>query len=139
MSDDFFIKLVVSALSIFVIMYFVSIILGSNVEGLENNSSTSTTSGPNTQAVNGIAGSASSYGANIKAQTIKLQDILLISKYRSEYENAIINLDDLVNHLMLQQALSVKQSNPAEGLDKLVKLSQSKAALNSVMKFIDAT
>ena len=45
---------------------------------------------------NGIAGNAASYGAQIKAATIKLQDTFLISKYRSDYETVILNLDDLV-------------------------------------------
>jgi hypothetical protein len=138
MSSDFLIKIVVVALSIFVIIYIFSN-LGSYsyMEGLENNQAS--TSGQNVDAKNGIAGNAAAYGSNIKAQTVKLQDTLLISKYRSEYENAIINLDDMVNNLMLQTALTIKQTNPVEGLDKLVKLHQSKAALNSVMKFIDST
>ena len=87
----------------------------------------------------GLAGSAAAYGANIKAQAIKLQDIVLISKYRTDYENVIINLDDLVNNLMLQTALTIDQSKPHDGLAKLVGLNNAKAALNSVMKFIDKT
>ena len=136
MSPDTLIKIVVIGLSVMVIIYIFGSV-GSYVEGLENN--TSSTSGQNTQTKDGIAGNASSYGSNIKAQTIKLQDTLLISKYRSEYENVIINLDDLVNNLMLQTALSINQSNPKEGLERLVALNQSKIALNSVMKFIDST
>jgi hypothetical protein len=87
----------------------------------------------------GLAGSAAAYGANIKAQAIKLQDTVLISKYRADYENVIINLDDLVNNLMLQTALTIDQSKPHDGLAKLVGLNNAKAALNSVMKFIDKT
>ena len=45
---------------------------------------------------NGIAGNAAAYGAQIKAATIKLQDTFLITKYRSDYESAILNLDDLI-------------------------------------------
>ena len=46
---------------------------------------------------NGIAGNAASYGATIKDATIKLQDTFLITKYRSDYETAILNLDDLIS------------------------------------------
>lgn len=133
MSPDTLIKIVVIGLSIMAIIYIFGSI-GSYSEGLENN-----TSSTPSQVNDGIAGNAAAYGSNIKAQTIKLQDTLLINKYRSEYENAIINLDDMVNNLMLQTALTIKQSNPMEGLEKLVQLNQSKAALNSVMKFIDST
>ena len=136
MTNDFLIKIVVITLSIFAILYIFSN-FGSLVEGMENN-----TSGTNIQIAqvsDGIAGNASTYGANIKAQTIKLQDTLLINKYRTDYESVIMNMDDLVNNLMLQTVLSINSKNPAEGLQRLVQLNQSKAALNSVMKFIDST
>ena len=87
---------------------------------------------------NGIAGNAAAYAASLKAATIKSQDTFLISKYRADYESAILNLDDLINNLMLKTALSVNQSNPIESIDKLSKMQQAKTALNSVMKFVDS-
>jgi hypothetical protein len=87
---------------------------------------------------NGIAGNAASYAAALKAATIKSQDTFLISKYRSDYESAILNLDDLINNLMLKTALSVNQDNPGESLVKLGQMQQAKVALNSVMKFVDS-
>ena len=87
----------------------------------------------------GIAGNAANYGAIIKAKTIKLQDTLLISKYRSDYETVILNLDDFINNLMLQSTLSINKDSPGETLLKLSQMGQAKLALNSVMKFIDNT
>ncbi len=87
---------------------------------------------------NGIAGNASSYAAALKAATIKSQDTLLISKYRADYESAILNLDDLINNLMLKTALTINQSDPSDSIDKLGKMQQAKVALNSVMKFVDS-
>jgi hypothetical protein len=104
-------------------------------EGMTVDSSTSTS----TAKANGIAGSAQNYAANIKSTTLKNQDVLLISKYRADYENAILNLDDLINTIMLQTALNVDNSDPMTSLDKLVKLNSAKGALNSVMKFVDAS
>ena len=95
-------------------------------------------SGNSVSSANGIAGNAASYAASLKAATIKSQDILLISKYRSDYESAILNLDDLINNLMLKTALSVNQSNPGDSIEKLAKMQQAKVALNSVMKFVDS-
>lgn len=103
------------------------------VEGMTNNANTTTTTSDN-----GIAGNAASYAASLKANTIKLQDTFLISKYRSDYESAILNLDDLINNLMLKVALSVNQSNPEDSIEKLTKMQQAKVALNSVMKFVDS-
>lgn len=87
---------------------------------------------------NGIAGNAASYAAALKAVTIKSQDTFLISKYRADYESAILNLDDLINNLMLQTALSVNASNPNVAIDQLSKMQQAKVALNSVMKYVDS-
>ena len=105
-------------------------------EGMTDDSGNETSS---SSTENGIAGNAATYGANIKSQTIKLQDTLLISKYRSDYETAILNLDDLVNNLMLKTALTVNKDKPQESLMVLSQLQQSKVALNTVMKFIDSS
>ena len=66
-----------------------------------------------------------------------MQDSLLISKYRTDYENVIINMDDLVSNLMLKTVLTIDQSKPEDGLTKLAALGQAKAALNVTMKFVD--
>ena len=105
-------------------------------EGMTDDSSNETSS---SSTENGIAGNAATYGANIKTQTIKLQDTLLISKYRSDYETAILNLDDLVNNLMLKTALTVDKDKPNQSLMALAQLQQSKIALNTIMKFIDSS
>lgn len=88
---------------------------------------------------NGIAGNAASYAAALKAATIKSSDTLLISKYRSDYESAILNLDDLINNLMLNVALNFNQNNPIQSVQQLAQMQQAKSALNSVMKFVDSS
>lgn len=95
-------------------------------------------SGNSIAIINGIAGNAAAYAAALKAATIKSQDTFLISKYRADYEAAILNLDDLISNLMLQAALSVDQSNPTDAINKLAKMQEAKTALNSVMKFVDS-
>lgn len=107
-------------------------------EGMTDDSSTNSDT-IDSSSENGIAGNAATYGANIKSQTIKMQDTLLISKYRSDYETAILNLDDLVNNLMLKTALTVNKDKPQQTLMALSQLQQSKVALNTVMKFIDSS
>jgi hypothetical protein len=90
-----------------------------------------------TPTSNGIAGNAAAYGAQIKAATIKLQDTFLISKYRSDYETVILNLDDLVDNLMLKTVLSIDTNNPGDNVKKLAEMNQAKLALNNVMKYVD--
>jgi hypothetical protein len=101
-------------------------------EGLENNT-------PSVSSSNGIAGSAQNYAANIKSVTIKNLDELLISKYRSDYENTILNVDDLINTMMLKTVLNIDNSNPMPSFAKLNELNTAKTALNNVMKFVDST
>jgi hypothetical protein len=133
MNKDFLCNLTIF-IGICILIYYIF----SNIsvkEGLETASSSTSTS--SSSSSNGVAGNAAAYAANIKAQVIKLQDTTLISKYRSDYENVVINMDDLVNNLMLQVTLNVDQSKPEASLAKLAQLNQAKAALNNVMKFID--
>jgi hypothetical protein len=106
----------------------------SNREGMTDASSNQVVGG-----ANGIAGNAASYGASVKAANIKLQDTFLISKYRSDYETAILNLDDLINNLMLKTALTIDTNNPGDSVKKLAEMNQAKLALNNVMKFVDAS
>lgn len=107
------------------------------IEGMTDASTTGASPTSVTPTGNGIAGNAASYGAQIKAATIKLQDTFLISKYRSDYETVILNLDDIVNNLMLKTVLSIDISNPVDDLKKLAEMNQAKVALNNVMKFVD--
>ena len=102
------------------------------IEGMTDGSGNVTQS-----STNGIAGNAASYGAIIKSANIKMQDMFLISKYRSDYETAILNLDDLLSSLMLQTALTVDTKNPQATIKQLSDMNQAKIALNSVMKFVD--
>jgi hypothetical protein len=96
-------------------------------------STTSTTS-----TTNGVAGNAAAYAAQIKSQAIKIEDQLLITKYRTDYENVILNLDELVNDLILQTALNVNLTNPQQSMVQLSQLQQAQSALNSAMKYMDS-
>ena len=86
---------------------------------------------------NGLAGNASTHAAKIKTENTKLNDSILIDKYRSHYENSILHLDDYVNNLMLKTVMTFDHSKPHESLQQLNNLHQSKAALDSVMSYID--
>ena len=141
-----------TTLFIFIGMCFIGFVIFRNLntkEGMRSDasgnrpssssSSPSSSSSSSSSSANGIAGNAATYGANIKSQTVKLTDILLVSKYRSDYENAILNVDDLISNLMLQATLSLDQSNPSAGLKKIVELNMAKTALDKVMKFVDSS
>jgi hypothetical protein len=98
-------------------------------------------SSSNTSIIEGLenqtAGKAASFAEEIKDLTTKKQDVLLISKYRRDYENAIINTSDLVDTLMLEQTMAIDKNKPYEYLEKLNVLYNAKQSLNETMKFVD--
>ena len=104
---------------------------GSTMEGLENNETAGS-------SVNGLAGSASNYAAAINTMATKIQDRLLITKYRTDYENVVLSYDNLINAKMLETLVTTNASNPDENLAKLSSLQSAKMALNSVLKYIDS-
>lgn len=109
------------------------------IEGLTNPDGTITAS--STPPSSGEAGAAASYAAAIKAQVVKLQDELLIAKYRKDYEAVIINLDDYIGYLMIKQTLNMKLNGDMESnikaIEKLNVLKNSKESLNATMTFLD--
>lgn len=136
MTDDLLKMVGLLFVSLFIIYIIVKMfhLQASVVEGLTNPD-------PSTP-VSGQAGTSASYAAGIKAQVVKLQDELLISKYRKDYETAIINLDDYCGMLMLQQAFNMNTSGDVKAnIEKLANintLKQAKESLNVAMKFLDS-
>lgn len=108
------------------------------VEGLTNPLPSVMDSITNTTPT-GETASAASRSASIKANIIKLQDELLISKYRKDYESTIINLDDLIGTLMIQKVLNINTSSDGlmSSLNDLNVLKSARDSLNVTMKFLD--
>ena len=113
----------------FIIKWFTSV----KREGLENSSDSST--------ADGIAGNAANYAALLKTKSTQIKDSLLISKYRTDYENVIINMEDLCNNMMLNQILKIDVNGDAksnlENLTILNTLSQARKSLDECMKYVD--
>jgi hypothetical protein len=106
------------------------------IEGLTNNETSTTTTN-----ASGEAGTAASYAAAIKAQVVKLQDELLVAKYRKDYEAVIINLDDYIGYSMLKLSLNFKMKDDIKEnistIEKLNALKNAKQSLNETMAFLD--
>jgi hypothetical protein len=107
------------------------------IEGLENKPDESAA-----KPAGGVGANAAAYADSIKALTVKIQDELLIDKYKGDYEKVIIATDDLIDMLMVKTALSVKYdptdpNKSTMSLYALNYLKTSKDALNDVMKTID--
>ena len=112
-----------------------------NPSDASSNNSPSTNSPPSnsSSSANGIAGNAATFAANLKAASVKMGDTLLVTKYRSDYESAIMNAEELVSMLMLKTVLTINPSSPGDSIKQLVALSHAQEALNMVMKFVDSS
>jgi len=130
----------ITNLIVFIFVCLFSYFVFRNINLNHREGMTTDASGNNAASVsNGIAGNATAYASNIKSQVIQIQDQLLISKYRTDYENVVLSMDDLINTLMVKATLSIDKSNPEQGLNELVNLNNAKIALNNVMTVIDAS
>ena len=88
----------------------------------------------------GVGGKASDYITQLTDAVTKKTDMLLVSKYRTEYESAILKMDDMIDVLMLEHTLSLNTSKPdIQTFANIATLYQAKSGLNDVMKFVDKT
>ena len=132
---------ILKILGIIILIIFVSIIFIQSFyfkEGLETSSSSST----NNPILNGYAGNAKSFAETIKSLSVKLSDKLIVSKYRTDYENIIINMEDYISLIMLDIIFSLNTSSSQGETIKLLNdlgtLKTSKDALNDSMKYLDS-
>ena len=139
--DDFF-KIVGITIVCFFIIYMAIKMFQLQtrvIEGLTN--ADGIISQSDTSSISGEAGTATSYASSIKAQVVKLQDELLITKYRKDYESVIINLDDYIGYMMIKQVLNMKiggdMKTNIETINNLNILKNSKDSLNATMTFLD--
>lgn len=86
------------------------------------------------------AAAVNNFVASLKAGIVKMQDELLISKYRNQYEDAIVNMDDYIGFLMLKETFNTKLDNKGilEYATNMNNLRSLKDSLNVTMKFLDS-
>jgi len=125
---------------VFVILFL--LYLGSNALKLHLNLQRSIFEGLTNSSDTGIGGSASAYSSSVSQQMIALQDSLLIKKYKTDYENVILNLDEYIGLAMLQTSLLInpKDMTSPENialLTNLNTLNAAKQSLNNVMTVVD--
>lgn len=121
---------------------------GKIIEGLTN--STEATSEPTSSAEISLLNTVTSKSTEgITAQNNKLQDILALDKYRTDYENLIIALEDYANVMMFTKVVGIgaKVSTLSNGqpvtngiiedMEKANKLKEFISTLNASMSYID--
>ena len=79
---------------------------------------------------------------NIKRESSKILDGLLIDKYRENYESTLTNLLELTNAQILKYTLSADTVNLGDKfypvVEKINNLEKFKVSINNAMKFMDS-
>ena len=83
---------------------------------------------------------SSSLAKQIKDDSTKTLDGLLVSKYRSEYEDIILNMHEWCDTQILSNIVngSINRTDPSDSIKKINELEQFKGTLNSTIKYIDS-
>lgn len=84
----------------------------------------------------GIGERSSSYNASIKSRVIQGKDRLLVDKYRTEYEEIIVQADELIDQMILQETLTLG-TDPMPNIARMAELQKAKEALNSAISYIN--
>jgi len=122
------------------------------VEGLTTQTKSSqpaTTAASNLNDFVLLENSAKELFDNIKTRNDKLNDIISIEKYRSDYENLLMVLEEYTNNMMFGKIITVSNKVQQNGvgknltweilyeIDNANKLKTFVETLNSTMKYID--
>jgi len=90
-----------------------------------------------------LASGAQPYADEINKAYTRMKDNFHFETYRTNYENAIIQMDDYASALMLQKVMSLDKNSLTEDnlmdtITKINALGEGKKNLNTVMKYIDS-
>jgi hypothetical protein len=90
-----------------------------------------------TSTENGIAANSTSYATQVTTQLTTLQNQLLIDTYKTNYENIITNLEEIMSLTILQLALSLSPSSPnIQTIQDMNTLNEAKITLADILKFL---
>lgn len=102
------------------------------IEGMTNKS-------PQTDEFILIENMANASAENVKKQIDKLNDIIAVNKYRTDYENLLIALEEYANIMMFSKVVSIGKQVSDTGIGKNIKpetINEMNIA-NSIKSFVD--
>lgn len=89
----------------------------------------------------GQASNSSNRAKALKNQVEHLKDTMNIGKYRTDYENILINMDDILSYEMLQTTVNLNTNADIDkqmtDIEKINKLNSARENLNNLMKWMD--
>jgi len=118
---------------------------GRIIEGLTNATASSTTASSDVDKENlsqNVGSGAAAYASKINVIFSQMKDQMNIPKYRTDYENVILQLDDYISMITLQTIMSMDSNNLTDTsanslVARLNMFTNAKTGLDTLMKFID--
>jgi hypothetical protein len=111
----------------------------SGTSSLDSAKSGSSSFGSSSSSSN-LAGGAADYASKINKAVSALKDAMNVPKYRSDYENVILQLDDLIGLSTLQTIMSIDPTNSSSvntAITQLSNFGQARNSLDMLMRFTD--
>jgi hypothetical protein len=91
--------------------------------------------GMETNTANGLAANSEQFDQKLQEYIQKSKDELNIDKYRTQYENIVLHMDDWTSLFMLKSILLAQ--SPEQAMPMLAVGSLVRNGLNNVLKFSD--
>ena len=120
---------------VLMIHYFVGKAFKKTLEGLTNQEGTMI-------GTNGLLGNSDGYSSSLSHEITVLHDKVMIEKYKSNYENILIELDELMKLRMLEIALSINPNNidsSIQDIQLMNDLSKAVTSIDVVQSFVESS
>ena len=90
-----------------------------------------------------LGSGAATFSTKVSTLIAQMKDKLNVDKYRSDYENSIIHLDEYIGGMMLKDILSLNPNSLPEAeviktMERINTLRNGKDSLNVLMKSLDS-
>jgi len=118
---------------VLMIHYFVGKAFKKTLEGLTNEEGSTST--------NGISGNSEGYSSSLSNEIATLNDKLLVDKYKANYDNILLELEEVLKLRMLELALSINPNNVESSINDIQlmnDLSKAVTSLDLVQSFVDS-
>ena len=106
------------------------------LEGLENQNA------DKNDSANSTGTKLTNYSSDIKKNNEYMNDVFLVSKYKKDFENFIMNLEEYSNNLMIYKLFSVAEQSKKYKVDDNVSINQfvipEMEKVNNIRNFIES-
>ena len=86
----------------------------------------------------GVAVGAGKLATELQVKSVSLHDSLLITKYRKDYDNVIMNWENYIHNLMLETVLNADLTAPLVSMEKINTLNKSLESLAVIQEYVDS-